>query len=263
MTALFLPAVVLGSMGLVLGSLLGMAAKVFHTNEPQGTEEVTSLLPGANCGGCGFAGCAALARALTEGRATPSACVALKAEEQSTLALKLGQTPTAQKRMVAQVMCSGTNKLTRDDCSYFGLMNCEAAARIGGAKGCTFGCLGMGSCKDVCRFEAISVIDGLAQIDTAACRGCGVCAAVCPRHIIQMVNADSHTVVHCSSPEKGARVKSVCRAGCIGCGLCVKSCPIGAVRLHNHLPVIDESCCMHCGTCAKRCPQQVLTVIKQ
>lgn len=262
MTGILLPAAVLGGVGMLLGALLGVAAKAFRVERDERTEQIEALLPGANCGGCGFAGCAAMAQALAEGTASCEKCAALKVENRDKIAAILGIAPKETERRAAAVLCSGTCDKAATKCEYNGITDCIAAARCGGGeKSCRFACIGLGSCAGVCRFHALSVVNGVAHVDTSRCVGCGACAAICPRHIIRMVTTEKRPLVRCSSKEKGAEVQAVCKAGCIGCKICEKNCPVGAVKVVNHLAVIDHARCTGCGACAEKCPKKVIAFL--
>ena len=253
------PVIVLGGLGLVFGGLLGIAAKAFHVDKDERAEQVAELLPGANCGGCGYAGCNALADALIEGKAVPSVCAALKTEQLKEIAGLLGVEASAEDRRVAKVLCSGTCDMAATKCKYEGIHDCVAAQRYGGGEiACQFGCCGYGSCVSACKFGAISIIDGVARVNEENCVGCGTCAAACPKNIIVLVPATQRTFVLCRSKEKAAAMKDICKAGCIGCGICAKNCPAEAITMAENLASIDYEKCTNCGVCAEKCPKNVI-----
>ena len=126
---------------------------------------------------------------------------------------------------------------------------------------CDYGCLGFGSCVEACAFDAIRVKDGVAFADPEKCTGCGRCAAVCPKQLIELVPADQKLAVRCSNRDRGPEVKKVCSAGCLGCRICEKQCEHGAILVENNLARIDGALCTGCGTCMEKCPVHVISGI--
>jgi heterodisulfide reductase subunit A-like polyferredoxin len=144
---------------------------------------------------------------------------------------------------------------------YEGFHDCMAASKVGGngPLSCKFGCLGYGNCTKACKYDAIHVVDGVAQVDKEKCTGCMSCAAACPRGIIVPVDYDKHTVIACASEAKGAVTVRGCTQGCIGCGICLKICPHDAIKIEKNLAVIDYSLCTSCGLCAAVCPKKLIS----
>jgi len=185
---------------------------------------VTGELPGANCGGCGFAGCGDYAKAMVEGRARPGACGVCTAESRVRIGEILGVSADATQKRVAIVHCSGDRSKAIRVGDYNGICDCAAAAAVsGGDKGCRFGCLGYGACAHVCPQNAIRVENGLAVVEKRLCIGCGKCVAVCPRKLIELVPAAATIHVLCNNPLRGPGVTKVCEVGCMGCHLCEKT----------------------------------------
>lgn len=256
---ILIPAAIFAGLGILLGGLLAVASRVFAVKTDERIEAIAEALPGANCGGCGYSGCAALAEAIVKGDAPANACRAGGAACAEKIGAILGVTVTAQEPVRARVLCSGACGKAKEKCRYEGVQDCIAADRMYGSdKACAFGCMGLGTCVSVCRYGAVSVQDGIAHVDPARCTGCGACASVCPKHLIVLIPATATQVVDCHSADPGAAVRKVCDAGCIGCKICEKSCPAGAVRVTDNLAVIDQSLCTHCGTCAAKCPRKVI-----
>lgn len=210
-------------MGLVLGLVIGIAVRIFAVRTDPRIEKVEGLLPGANCGACGFAGCADFARAVTEGEAEPSDCPVNDPEGTAAISALLGLNGGVRERKVAVVRCGGGSDSTWNAC-YNGVNDCRSANLVGGGgKGCVHGCLGLGSCARACPFDAIEMRAGLAIVHPEICTGCGKCVAACPRNLIIMASRKSAVHVHCNSPEKGAQCKKVCAVSCIACRKCVKA----------------------------------------
>ena len=223
---LLIAVAVLAGIGLVLGVLIAVAARIFKVASDPRIEAVAELLPGANCGGCGLAGCADFARNVVAGKINPAQCVAASQETRSSIARALGVELIKSAPMVAVVCCSGSGANTLEPTLYNGIADCVSAALVaGGPKACSYGCFGLSSCARACSFGAISVIDGLAVVNPALCVGCGHCVDICPRHVIKLVPASSPVDIYCSSPAKAADKRKVCGSPCLGCRKCAKAFP--------------------------------------
>lgn len=252
--------VLLGVMGLFLGAVLAYASKVFHVDQDERIGIVRELLPGANCGGCGKAGCDAMAEAIVKGEAAPNACPVGGNAVGAEVAKALGMEVVETEKMVAYVACKGTKEVAKFKFNYYGAKDCrEAAAVQNGDKSCENGCLGYGSCTKVCQFDAISIGEnGLACVDPEKCMACGKCVEVCPHDVIKLVPYGKEVRVSCNSKLKGKYSKANCTAACIACNACAKNCPEQAIVLENNLPVIDYSKCNECHTCVEKCKQGVM-----
>ena len=251
-------ALTLGALGLIMGVLLAVASRIFAVHTDERVEQIAALLPGTNCGGCGFAGCSAYASAVVRGEASPSACVAGGAAAAQGIAKILGVDVDTRERRVAHVYCSGGD-VTARRFQYTGVQSCFAASRVAnGPVECTFACLGFGDCVKSCAFDAIHIEGGHAFVDRDRCTGCGKCASTCPRKIIGLIPAAAPISVNCSSRDRGAFVRSVCEAGCIGCTLCVKKCEHDAIHVVDNLARIDYEKCVGCGECLKVCPRGII-----
>ncbi len=252
-------ALVMGGIGILLGVILGIASKVFHVEKDERVGMILQVLPCANCGGCGYAGCSAYAEAVVKGNAVAGACPVGGSEVSQKVADIMGvEAPNCEKK-VARIRCAGTCTQAPLKYEYKGLKSCLAAARVaGGPKNCTYGCFGIGTCADVCPNEAISIKNGVAFVNETKCIGCGVCTQVCPRGIIELVPPHSEYYVACSSTEKGNVVNKICSIGCIGCGICAKACPNEAITVEDFRAKIDPKKCTSCGLCSEKCPKNVI-----
>lgn len=257
--SIIIAAAVVGVVGILAGVLLGVASEKFKVEVDEKQIQVRELLPGNNCGGCGYPGCDGLAAAIAKGEAKPSGCPVGGEEVAKKIAEIVGGDIDTVK-MTARVKCAGDCNKAKDVYEYVGPQDCKLVANApgGGPKGCSFGCLGYGSCKKVCQFGAISIVDGIAVIDPDKCKACGACVSECPRHIIEMTPYDAGAFVACNSVEFGKEVKAVCQTGCIGCGLCQKNCPESAITVENHLAKVDYEKCTGCQTCKEKCPVKVI-----
>ena len=211
--------IVIAVLGIIFGIGLSIAAQKLAVPVDDRVEQVRELLPGANCGGCGFPGCDGFADAVVSGNAKPGA------------------------RKVARVICQGGNGVCGNKGEYKGAMDCRSAAIVaGGFRNCSVACLGLGTCASVCKFGAISVgEDGVAKVNEKLCVGCGACVENCPVHSIMLVPEDAEAYVMCHNPGMGKPVMSVCSNGCIGCKLCAKTCPNGAICLCSIILSVQDA----------------------
>ncbi|WP_265821102.1 RnfABCDGE type electron transport complex subunit B [Geovibrio ferrireducens] len=248
------------STGFVAGFGLMIASKKFHVEKDPRIEQVVNLLPAANCGGCGFPGCGALAESIVKGKSAPNSCPVLGAESAAEIAALLGIELGSSVRKVARVRCKGGRAEAPEKYDYYGPRDCHSVNLLsGGNKLCSYGCLGEGSCVKACGFDAMYMDENrLPVIVEEKCTSCGMCVKACPRSIITIIEQDKPFVVTCMSKDKGGDVKKACSVGCIGCKLCVKNCPVTAIQVENFLAVIDPDICINCGKCEEVCPTKAI-----
>lgn len=260
--AIGIAAAIVGGTGAIIGIFLGIAGDKFKVETDQREIDVREALPGNNCGGCGFPGCDGLAAAIAKGEAPVNACPVGGEAVSSVIAEIMGVSgeQSAGTKMVAVVKCAGDCEHAKEVYQYVGPIDCKLALNNpnGGPKGCTYGCTGYGSCKMVCPFDAIEIVNGVAVIDKEKCKACGKCVAECPKHLIELIPYDAEYVVLCNSKEKGKDVKKMCSAGCIGCTLCAKNCEEKAITVENNLAYINQDKCTKCGACAAKCPVKII-----
>ena len=250
---------IVGITGLIIGVLLGFAGKAFAVEVNEKEIQVREVLPGSNCGGCGYAGCDALAEAIAKGEAPANGCPVGGAAVAEKVAAIMG-TEVSSTRYVAYVKCSGDCESAPVKYEYTGNKSCKEAIYVtgGGPKKCSYGCMGLGSCVNVCEFGAISIVNGIAVIEKEKCVSCGKCIKTCPKNLIELVPYKSKVHVACSSKDKGIVVKQSCEKGCIGCKLCEKNCKFDAIHVEDNVAHIDYEKCINCGLCAMKCPTKVI-----
>ena len=214
----------LGGIGFVMGGMLAFAAKKFHVEVDPRVEKVIGILPGANCGGCGYAGCAAYAEAVVINGEKETLCAPGGPSVCQELAKLLGREQTKNVRKVAYLHCAGSNDKAKDKYIWDGIKDCRVAAMVaGGMKSCSYGCLGLGTCEQVCPFDAIHMNEnGLPVVDREKCTACGACVRACPKNLYELLPDTSTIYLACSSRDKGKKVKDACSVGCIACGICAK-----------------------------------------
>ena len=232
-------------------------------------EQLNECLPGANCGGCGYAGCGGYAEAVLNGEAEIGKCASGGNECAKAMGAIMGVEVGEVTRKVALVRCSGAKTYDKDGnlitgakikAEYEGFKDCVAASKVGGngPLSCKFGCLGFGTCVKACKYGALRVENGVAIVDEDKCTGCMACAATCPRKLIVPVEPNRNVVIACASLAKGAVTTRGCTTGCVGCGLCKKICPHDAITVEKNLAIIDYTKCDNCGMCATVCPKHLI-----
>lgn len=253
----------LGGAGLVLGLGLSYASKKFHVDIDKRIEAILEVLPGTNCGACGYIGCEDAASAIASGESGAATCIAGGHEVAEHVAAIMGiEKGEVAAPKIAVLQCgAGRQKVkARYDFSLFD--DCAEAHMVaGGPSLCGYGCLGYGTCVRACPFDAMYMgDDDLPKIIIEKCTGCGVCNQVCPRNLLPLVDLDAPLFVACKSLDKGKDVRSYCKVGCIACKICEKACGEGSFKVVDNLAIVDyekhDEC--HNSECIEKCPTRCI-----
>lgn len=248
--------------GLLGAAILVIASHVLYVHEDERIGQVLETLPGANCGACGYAGCADYAKAIVEG-APVNKCIPGGEKTATDAAAVMGVQAGEVVKRKAIVACQGSYDHTEDKYLYEGVESCTACAALHkGRAQCEFGCLGYGDCAKVCKFDAIVVSNGLARINPEKCTGCGACEQACPKSIIWVRPESEKPVVLCANHDRGAQTRKACTAGCIGCMKCEKGCPEGAIKVTDNVARVDYDKCTGCRKCMNDCPVHAIVIPK-
>lgn len=255
-------------LGILAAVVLYFVAQKFKVEEDPRIDEVEKMLPGANCGGCGFAGCRGMADALVKNDDISALfCPVGGGDTMKGIAAYLGKAAPEKEPMVATVRCGGVcDKRPRTN-TFDGAKSCAVASSLYvGETACAYGCLGYGDCVAACAFDAIHINPetGIAEVDAEKCTACGACVKACPKKIIELRKKwpkGRAVYVGCVSKDKGAVVMKACKAGCIGCGKCEKVCAFGAITIENNLAYIDSQKCKLCRKCVNECPTGAIKLV--
>lgn len=263
--------IVLGVIAILAAAVLYVCSKKFAVYEDPRIGQVAEILPGANCGGCGFPGCSGMADALVKGCDAGSIdglnCPVGGAEVMTKVADLLGMAIANSEPKVAVVRCNGTCANRPKIAEYKGLRTCAAMHSCGaGETACGYGCLGCGDCVAACQFGAISINPetGIAEVDEEKCTACGACVKACPRNIIELRKKGPkgrRVYVSCVNKDKGPAAMKACAAACIGCGKCQKECAFEAITIANNVSYIDPDKCRLCRKCEKVCPTHAIIAV--
>lgn len=243
-------------LGFVLGAGLSYASKKFAVEKDSRVEEITGFLPGANCGGCGYAGCAGYADGVVFGGAATNLCAPGGPSVSQKISALLGLESVQDLRKVAFLHCAGSKEKAKNKYIYNGVKDCKMASLLGGGqKACDYGCMGYGNCVRVCKFDALSMDEnGLPVVDRNKCTACGACVKECPKNLFSLLPDVTSIYLACSSHEKGKAVKDVCSVGCIGCTLCVKTVSEGIIVMKDNLPFINYDATPNLTVASYKCP---------
>jgi electron transport complex protein RnfB len=248
---------ILGGLGMLMATILFFAHKKLKVEVDEKIVLIYQILPQANCGACGYAGCENYAEAIVKGEAEPNRCTVGGKEVAEKIGEILGIEVKASERKVAVLTCQGGVEECPERFIYDGHLDCKEANLLHqGNKACIFGCLGLGTCVKVCPFSAIKMDEKkkLPVIDEEKCTGCGICVKECPKGVLKLIPKGKLVYLACVSSDKGREVREVCKVGCFACNICVKACPYSALRMENNLPVMDFEKCVDCGICYQKCP---------
>ncbi|MBQ9632960.1 MAG: RnfABCDGE type electron transport complex subunit B [Lachnospiraceae bacterium] len=259
-TGVLLAMAIVGATGCFIGFFLCIASEKLAVEVDERETAILDVLPGNNCGGCGYAGCSGLAAAIVAGEAPVNGCPVGGDPVAQKVGAIMGVDAEGGNRQVAFVKCAGTCDKAKNNYDYAGIKDCSAMAFVpgGGPKTCDYGCMGFGSCVKACPFDAIHIIDGIAKVDREACKACGKCIEACPKHLIEFIPYEAKFAVACSSHDKGREVMAACSTGCIACHLCEKSCNFDAVHVEDNVAHIDQDKCKRCSLCMQKCPKHVI-----
>ncbi len=266
MNEILFPILIVAGIGLLAGLLLAVLSKIMAVPVDEKEEALTEVLPGANCGACGFSGCSGYAGALAKGNTKDTGlCAPGGSEVSAKIAEIMGLAATSITPMAAVVRCNGNDDCAHKKMEYSGVSSCKMASQLfGGDKACIYGCLGLGDCQRECPYDAINICDGIAIISPDLCRACRKCVTICPKNLIELMPKEEiKAAVLCRNHDKAALVKKECDAGCLGCTKCVKTCPEGAISMDNFLANVDYTKCTGCAACVNACPNGTIKLLNQ
>ena len=258
---MYISIILLGITGFVSALILFVLSRKFEVREDPRIARALEVLPGANCGGCGYPGCGGFAAACVRAASLDTlSCPVGGAEVMKKIASIMGMDAAAVTAKVAVVRCNGTCDARPRTNAYDGTRNCSISAMLyAGETACSFGCLGFGDCVEACAFEAIHInrATGIAEVSEDRCTACGACVKACPKKIIEMRKKglkSRRIYVACASKDKGGAARKACANACIGCGKCVKECAFDAITMADNLARVDDAKCRLCRKCVASCP---------
>ena len=245
----------LASLCFIFATLLVLAHRVLHVEEDPRIDAVQQMLPGTNCGACGYPGCLGLSEALVKGEVLPGKCTVMTEDERDEIAGFLGVDAGVEEKVVARLACAGGTNTARNRARYEGISSCRGAELVaGGGKACFWGCLGLGDCEDVCDLDAIYMNEyGLPVVIEDRCTACGDCVDACPKDLFSLQPAGRRLWVACKSLDAGDEILDDCEVACTACGRCAMDAP-GLIRMENNLPVVDYSRNHATQVPIQRCP---------
>ncbi len=243
MMAFLIAGGILGVMGVVLASVLAYADKKLYVYEDPRIDEVEGMLPKANCGACGCAGCRAFAEKAVKGEIAPGKCTVSSPDAVIEIAAFLKTDAGSEEKRVARLACAGGSHVALHRANYAGIATCRGAALVsGGGKSCSWGCLGLGDCARVCEFDAIHMdAHSLPVVSEAKCTACGDCVDVCPKQLFTLHPISHRLWVACRNLLDGDTAEAQCEVACTGCGRCASDAPAGLITITSNLAVIEYS----------------------
>lgn len=256
---IIIPTLLLGVLGAIFGICLAIASKKLAVHIDPKLEKLNSLLPGVNCGACGYAGCMGLAEEILSGKQNVNVCKVIDDKSKEKVANFLGQKAEKHIRKTAIVKCFGGTKV-KNRFEYTGQQDCKSANLfLSGFKECIFGCLELASCKNICPFNAITMSEeNLPVVDAHKCKACNKCVLECPKKLFALIPASNKVYVACISHDCAKDTRNNCPVGCIDCKMCEKACKFSAIRVNDHIAEIDFTKCTSCLACIKACPRKII-----
>jgi Na+-translocating ferredoxin:NAD+ oxidoreductase subunit B len=247
----------LGMLGIVFGIILGIIAKKFSKKENPLVEKIYAILPGLDCGACSFPGCKQYAESCVQTKNIDFHCGPGGEKVMDKISKILGITVEESEKLIPRIKCNGGGN-AQNAFMYQGVETCHGVRTVANLKSCPIGCSGFGDCTIACKFNALSLKDGLPVVNYDNCIRCGACARACPNDLIEMT-PESHSVyIKCKSHDPGRKKAKYCKTSCITCSLCVRECPKQAIEIVDNLPVIDYEKCIRCGICVTKCPRKII-----
>ncbi|HEY0673646.1 MAG TPA: RnfABCDGE type electron transport complex subunit B [Longimicrobiales bacterium] len=234
---------ILGGVGCLFGILIALAHRKLWVYEDPRIDAVAGMLPGANCGACGFPGCRGFAEAAVKGEIAPAKCTVMSDDMRADVASYLGVDAGEAEKRVARLLCAGGSDVSHQRADYIGIQSCAAAVAVsGGGKGCVWGCVGFADCAIACTFDAIHMNDvGLPVVEVEKCTACNDCVEACPLQLFTIMPLDSKLIVQCRNLLQGDAATDVCAVACNACGRCVADAAPGLISMQNGLAVVDYS----------------------
>ena len=250
--------IIVAVIGLIAGVGLSLASKYMAVPSDEKQEKIRAVLPGANCGACGYSGCDGYAVAVASGEAEPDKCAPGGAAAAAGISEILG-VEIVNEPKVAFIACGGSCSASKAKYNYSGVQSCAGANMLhSGPLECAYGCIGFGDCMRACNFGAITLKESRPVICEDKCVACGKCVKACPKALISLIPKEHKTTVRCSNRDKGPAVVKSCAVSCIACRMCEKNCEAGAVTVKDNIAVIDYNLCNGCGKCKEVCKRGVI-----
>ena len=261
MQIIIISVILVSLLAFIIGIFLCISSEVFKVKIDEKVLKIRDCLPGNNCGGCGYAGCDALADAISKGMATINQCPVGGTQVAAKIGKIMGKSASEEVKKVAFIHCNGTCVNAKKLYEYNGVKDCRIVATMPncGEKQCSNACIGYGNCINSCKFNAINIIDGVAKVDEDKCVACGQCINACPMKIIELVPYKKKHLVQCSNKDKGKTAIEACNVSCIGCGICQKTCTKDSIKVIDNLAIMTYDSCNDCGDCSKKCPRKCIS----